>query len=245
MKKYFFHDIAYKDDAVQGPVIFRELQRLIFENQVTDLCEVCGEGDLNDQGEGNWTAYYDFEPEEEPVYCPSCSTAFSEMPALGDLWHCSTCNTDFKEEMVFVGWTAAFDRIVSGLEDAIDAGSDYVELESTLRDAAKKMSDYIMLKPLKLWIERDVQLYRMWFNFPGRQQYLSIKASVVEADAETNSSALKKINDSLRTLCELSNAQVQAMGGVTKNLGTIKVGTTMAGALAAKELGEHIGGMLD
>ena len=121
--------------------------------------------------------------------------------------------------------------IISSLNRAKSETVDYVGLNPKLRDEAQKHFLEILSKPLNNWQEFEAELYRAYVNYPGRSEYVRL----------VDHHNLHKIEHSLSVLCELSQAQLQALGGVGNAIGGIKVGTTISGLNAARNLGESLG----
>ena len=167
-----------------------------------------------------------------PYLCPECSSKMNRLPP-GNKWYCMKCKTNFNEGELLSpeARKAAFEPIISSLNRARSESIDYVGLDPQLREEAQKLFSLVLSKPLNDWKEIEAELYRACVDFPGRREYVGL----------IHHNSLHRIEHSLSVLCELSQAQLTALGGVGKTLGAVKVGTSFAGLNAARQLGESMG----
>ena len=164
--------------------------------------------------------------------CPKCSERLTRLPP-GNKWQCVRCKASFSEKELANPEAEKNNivSIISSLNRAKSETVDYVGLNPKLRDEAQKHFLEILSKPLNNWQEFEAELYRAYVNYPGRSEYVRL----------VDHHNLHKIEHSLSVLCELSQAQLQALGGVGNAIGGIKVGTTISGLNAARNLGESLG----
>ena len=144
-------------------------------------------------------------------------------------WSCGL--TPKKKAVVKEVSKAEVEALIASLRRAETDGIDYVGLGPQLRDEAQKLFSLVLSKPLNDWKEIEAELYRACVDFPGRREYVGL----------IHHNSLHRIEHSLSVLCELSQAQLTALGGVGKTLGAVKVGTSFAGLNAARQLGESMG----
>ena len=194
--------------------------------------------------------------------CPKCNERLNKLPC-GKKWHCVSCRESYffsdediekhaaereAEPSKYAKRVNVTEELMVELEASIASGLDYIDLEPQLRDDSEKAFNRLLLKSLRYWTDTQAKFYRLWVSFPGRGQYVSARVANLGDPTKSDSATLRKIASSLELLCNLSNAQVEALGGDASNLGAIKAattGSTVSGLRAAKEAGDDFADAID
>ena len=128
-------------------------------------------------------------------------------------------------------------NIQEKLKTERDGGSDYLGIDSALREEVEAIFSGILSRPLKDWKPYEARIFRTLVDYPLRKEYLSLLS---KKDDTLMLKELKKITAlteiQLKAIAELG-PQFQALTSQVKG---VKVGTTVTGMLAAKELGDHL-----
>jgi len=166
---------------------------------------------------------------EKPVKCVHCSAAFAvisteraaELRAQKERQQAA----EKKQQR-----TRHRERMVSYLEQTRDL--DYVQLENTWRNTLEQEHAVMLEEGIEGWGDAEQRLHVLLTTKPGREywQDRSWRAEVISL---------------LRGNLHMQRELLESFSTIQSKLGAVKTAATVGGLVAAHELGQRIGDMVD
>ena len=232
MKRYYYYDTAGNRD-VKGPVFINEIDSKIYDGSITDQCLVALEGEVGDESDQVWVPYYDLDVER--AKCLSCGAILLGGPQA-KTWNCNKCNASNLLSFLLAG-PNGYNETIKRLKSDLENGISFLQMSADLRFQCEERFKVLIKTPLEKWSICDVQLYGLWPDYPGRENFYEIKRQFSEeSEMRKLRKQLKEINHNMSDLARSSRKHKVLLEDLLSSLGAISKGTNTSALHALREM---------